>query len=207
MATLKIKECTGYTKEEAFAELNFDPINPLVKGNNATLAWINAGRPFPGSNKFKVFAIQQLVEKTKNKPGYGLHIVLENGVGNYRKRPYTVVNNKTTTTREWTIAYLIREDQLAMEHIPDEDSIEENATKLDISIMKMGPIVDTCESKAEAIARMKELTTENHKDYTALAVKIPDINAAAAYCIYTPGKKTKEGRYVAFGYDKEVDVK
>ena len=37
---IKIKECTGYTKEEAFAGLRFDPNNPLIKGANATQAWV-----------------------------------------------------------------------------------------------------------------------------------------------------------------------
>lgn len=207
MATLKIKDCSGYSKEEAFANLNFDPNNVLIKGSNATQAWIKHGRPSPGTKNFKIFAIQQLAEKTKNKPGYGLHIVLEGSVEDNRKRPYFVVNNKTTATREWTIAYLIREDELEAECIPDEDSYDENATKIDVNIIKMGQIVDTCESKAEALEKMKQLTTETHKDYTALAVKLPDINAASAFCLYTPGKKTKKGHFIAFGYDKEVDIK
>lgn len=211
MATLKIQECRGYTKQEAFAGLDYEPNSPLIKGCNATQAWINYGKPYPGHRDFKVFAIQQLSEKTKSQPGYGLYITLDSAVEDVRKRPYTVINNKTTTTREWQIMYLIREDELSISNLTSTDlddfGEEVDTSEIDISVINRGRIVDQCESKAEALRRMKELTTQTHKDYTALAVKIPDVNQAAAYCIYTPGKKAREGRFIAFGYDREVEIK
>lgn len=211
MATLKMIECRGFSKSEAFKNLNFNPDSPLIKGSNATQAWINYGKPIPGTRDFKIFAIQQLSDKTRNQPGYGLHIVLDSPVTDCRKRPYTIINNKTTSTREWKFVYLIREDELILNNLTTTDindfGEEIETTDIDVNIVKMGNIVDQCESKAEALARMKELTATNHKDYTALAVKVPDINPVAAYSIYTPGKKTQEGRFFAFGYDQDVELK
>lgn len=206
---LKIKECTGFSKEEAFSGLKFNPDCPLIKGSNATQAWIKYGQPFPGTNEFKRFAVQQLSEKTRMQPGYGLYIVLENPIVDTRKRPYTVINNKTETTREWTFVYLIREDELQLSNLQTKELDEygdeiEGSPEIDVSIVKMGRIVDQCASKAEAIQRMKDLTIKNHKDYSALAVKVPDINPIAAHCIYTPGANTKEGKFLAFGIDAEI---
>lgn len=205
---IKIKECKGFTKSEAFADLNFDPDCSLIKGANATRAWVLYGKPFPGTEDFRKFAEQQLIEKTKLKPGYGLHIIMENPVLDNRNRPYTVINNKTKSSREWKFVYLIREDQIKLSNIPrkyiDEDGIEVNDTETDVSIIKVGKIVDQCSSKSSAIERMKELTIKNHKDYSALAVKVPDVNPIAAHSIYTPGVNTKEGRFVAFGIDKNT---
>ena len=39
MEILQIKECIGYTKDDAFKYLNFDPNHPLIKGTNCTQAW------------------------------------------------------------------------------------------------------------------------------------------------------------------------
>ena len=206
---LKIKECSGFTKEEAFKDLKFNPDCPLIKGSNATQAWIKYGQPFPGTMEFKRFASQQLTEKTKLQPGYGLHIVLETPTVDTRKRPYTIINNKTETTREWSFVYFIREDELELSTLPTKDIDEygdeiEGAEEIDVSIVKMGRIVDQCDSKAKAIQRMKDLTSKNHKDYSALAVKVPDVNPIAAYSVYTPGANTKEGKFIAFGIDAEV---
>ena len=206
---LKIKECSGFTKEEAFKDLKFNPDCSLIKGANATQAWIKYGQPFPGTIEFKKFATQQLAEKTRLQPGYGLHIVLENPISDTRKRPYTIISNKTETTREWSFVYLIREDELKLTNLAQKDVDNygdeiEGTPELDVSVVKMGRIIDQCNSKAEAIQRMKELTSTNHKDYSALAVKVPDINPIAAYSIYTPGANTKMGKFVAFGINSEV---
>lgn len=209
MDILKIKECKGFTKEEAFKNLKFNPDCSFVKGANATQAWIKYGQPFPGTKDFKIFASQQLAEKTRMQPGYGLYIVLESPVLDTRKKPYTIINNKTQTTREWTFVYLIREDELELTNLPTNELDQygdeiEDASEIDVSIVKMGNIVGQCESKSKAIQLMKELTSKNHKDYSALAVKVPNINPIAAYSIYTPGANTKEGKFVAFGIDAEV---
>ena len=65
MGVLKIIECKGYTKEEAFAGLNFDPNNEIIPGVNATQAWNKAGRPIVGSVAFKRFITEELEKKVE----------------------------------------------------------------------------------------------------------------------------------------------
>ena len=208
MGSLKIIECKGFTKEEAFANLDFDPNSPVIPGTNATQAWNKAGKPIPGTLDFKRFITQQLFEKTKNEPGYGIHIVLDPPIRDIRKRPYTIVNNKATGTREWKFQYWIREDKLDItwfsepkydEYDGEIDSMEE---KFAINVVKPGLIVEICDNKAKALDIVKNLTTETHKSYSILAVKVPDIAPISAYCMYTPSISAKEGTFVACGINK-----
>lgn len=217
---LKIEECEGYNKEEAFAHLNFDPNHSAIPGCNATMAWSKAGKPIPGSNKFKQFIIQQLDEKTKNVKGLGVYIVLKSPVKDTKKRPYTIINKKTEGTRHWTYAYFIQETELSVNRLNQESSdnkyeIEEyedsetpqvkNVDDLDITILSRGPIVDIVDNKADALAKAKMLTTETHKDYTILVVQLPDTSPVAGYSIYTPSAGTKKGLWIAAGYEYKND--
>ena len=147
MNQLKIVECKGFTKEEAFAKLNFDPNNTLIPGTNATQAWKKAGSPIVGTQDFKRFVTQQLQEKTKSQPGYGIHIVLDPPLKDIRLRPYTIVNNKATSTRDWKFVYWIREDILDVsslkEQITDEYGDDAGTTEnLVISVIEPGNIVE-----------------------------------------------------------------
>ena len=206
---LKIIECTGYTKEEAFANLKFNPDSPVVPGSNATQAWGKVGKPNVNTLAFKRFIVEQLEEKTKNEPGYGIYIVIDPPIRDIRKRPYTVVNCKATATREWKFVYHIREDKLDInylkEPIYDEygELTDESEESMEISILEPGLIVATCESKAEALVKMKELITETHKCYSILPAKVPDITPVAAFGFYTPSSKAKKGTYIACGFEKE----
>jgi len=210
MSQLKIVECHGFTKDEAFADLNFDPNNPAIPGTNATQAWNKAGKPIPGTLDFKRFVIQQLEDKTKMYPGYGIHIVMDPPARDVRKRPYTIVNNKATGTREWTLQYWIREDvldttkfnALKYDEYGDPDGTEEQTV---IGVVEPGIIREICNSKAEAFDKAKELTSQTHKCYSILAVKTPDIAPIAAYCIYTPSSNAKEGTFIACGIEKKND--
>ena len=209
MSILKIVECKGYTKEEAFANLRFDPNSPIIPGTNATQAWNRAGKPIPGSLDFKRFVTQQLEEKTKSKPGFGIHIVLDPPIKDVRRRPYTVINNKATGTREWKFVYEIREDILDVNWLAN-PSIDEdgNMTQvgedvMEISVVEPGLVVEVCESKSEALEKMKELITQTHKCYSILPIKVPDIAPIAAFGIYTPSSGSKEGTFIACGINKE----
>ena len=211
MGVLKIVECKGYTKEEAFAHLHFDPNSPVIPGVNATQAWHKAGSPIVGSQAFKQFITQQLEWKTKNKPGYGIHIVLSPSKRDIRNRPYTIINNKTEGTREWQFVYQIREDVLDInwevepEYDDDGEMIPGTGEGAEISVMETGRIVDVCASKADACKRVKELITATHKCYSILPVKVPNIAPIAAFGIYTPSSNAKEGTFIACGIDKEDD--
>ena len=211
MGLLKIVECKGFTKDEAFANLGFDPNSPVIPGTNATQAWNKAGRPIVGSLDFKRFITQQLEEKTKNEPGFGIHIVLDPPVKDIRRRPYTVINNKATGTREWRFVYQIREDVLDVnwlaEPIIDENGnlVQAGEEVMEISVTEPGLVVEVCDSKAEALEKMKQLITATHKCYSIIPVKVPDIAPIAAFGIYTPSSGAKEGIFVACGINKEKE--
>jgi hypothetical protein len=194
-----IKECQGYTKEEAFAGLRFDPNSPLIKGANATQAWNLAGRPTIGTTKFKQFVIEQLADKTKFEPGYGIHIVMDASVEDKRKRPYTVLNNKTIGTREWKFRYQIREDSIICENIEGEDYSD-----VSITVAERGMVVAESDSKAEALELAKQLTSQTHKDYSIVAIKVPDKSPISAFVLYTPSKNAKVGTFIACGINGEL---
>ena len=194
-----IKECQGYTKEEAFANLRFDPNSPLIKGANATQAWNLAGRPTIGTTKFKQFVVEQLADKTKFEPGYGIHIVMDASVEDKRKRPYTVLNNKTIGTREWKFKYQIREDSIICENIEGDDYSD-----VSITVAERGMVVAESDSKAEALEIAKQLTSQNHKDYSIVAIKVPDKSPISAFVLYTPAKNAKVGTFIACGINGEI---
>lgn len=209
--TLKIVECTGFTKEEAFRYLKFKPDGALP-GCNATQAWRRAGSPNVNSKAFRRFIIDQLNKKTKNEPGLGIHIVIEPPIRDTRKHPYIIINNKTPGTRDWKIAYEIREDKLDIsnyrEPVYDEygDPIEnEYNESVDISVIEPGPIVEVCDSKADALDKMKQLISTTHKCYSLKIVKVPNLAPLAAFGFYRPSSGAKKGIYVACGIEKEIE--
>lgn len=207
---LKMIECRGFTKDEAFKDLNFDPNNPVIPGVNATQAWNKAGSPIPGTVDFKRFITLQLEEKTKYKPGYGIHIVLSPPVRDIRRRPYSIINNKTAGTREWTFKYYIREDMLDVtwlddyEQNEDGEIVQADTESMEITVTQPGPVVEICDSKAEALRKMKDLITATHKCYSILPVKVPNITPVAAFGLYTPSNGAKEGIFLACGINKEI---
>lgn len=199
MAEPIIKECQGYTKDEAFASLKFNPNSPLIKGANATQAWNLAGRPMVGTTRFKQFVVEQLADKTKFAPGYGIHIVMDSNVEDKRKRPYSVINNKTIGTREWKFKYQIREDIINFDII-ESDGYED----VNITIAERGMVIEECDSKAEALEIAKRLTTQNHKNYSIVAIKVPDKSPISAFVLYTPSKNARVGTFIACGINSEV---
>lgn len=199
MAEPIIKECQGYTKDEAFASLKFNPNSPLIKGANATQAWNLAGRPMVGTTKFKQFVVEQLADKTKFASGYGIHIVMDSNVEDKRKRPYSVINNKTIGTREWKFKYQIREDLINFDVIESEGYED-----VSITVAERGMVVEECDSKAEALEIAKRLTTQNHKNYSIVAIKVPDKSPISAFVLYTPSKNARVGTFIACGINSET---
>lgn len=208
MDKLKIIECHGYSREEAFKDLKFDPACAAIRGNNATQAWVKYGKPIPGTAAFNRFVSQQLMEKTKCVPGLGLHIVLEQPIQDTRKRPYTLINMINKGKRNWVLKYQIRQDDIFINSLPNK-SIDYDGTLisdgdvLDISVSKIGSVIDICDSKSEALAKAKQKTTETHKNYSIIPIKVPDKTPISAFSLYTPASKTKEGIYIAFGIDRD----
>ena len=54
-----------HSKEEAFANLDFDPNSPVIPGTNATQAWNKAGKPIPGTLDFKRFIKPKYYESAR----------------------------------------------------------------------------------------------------------------------------------------------
>lgn len=194
MDLLKIKECKGYTTQEAFKDLNFVADDPLIK-SNVTNSWFNAGKPYPGTTAFKLWATKILDKRTRTLPGKGLYIVIRPPIPDTRRLPFTVVNDRERTVKKWVRIYQIREDLI---------SLRTEGNEASISIREEGPIVAECPLKKDAIEKMKELTIQNHKSYSLLCVKIPAENRISAVCVYTPSKKARKGKYIAFGINAEI---
>jgi len=150
-------------------------------------------------------------KKTKNEPGYGIHIVLDPPIRDIRKRPYTIINNKATSTREWKFQYWIREDVLDITWFTEpkydeyDGEIESTEEKFAINVAKPGQVVEICDNKAKALEIVKDLITQTHKSYSILAVKVPNIAPISAYCLYTPSISAKEGTFIACGINKIDD--
>lgn len=208
MDSINIVECRGFSKEEAFANLKFDPYCPAIRGTNTTTAWEREGKPIPGTVQFKRFITQQLMEKTKLVAGLGLYIVLEQPIPDTRKRPYSLINNVVRSTREWNLIYQIREDEIVVDsftvkEVDFDGNLVPGDIKKDISVSKVGSVVGEYNSKAEAIAEAKKLTTITHKNYSIVPIKIPDKTQIAAFVLYSPSSNSKEGTFIAFGVDKD----
>ena len=74
---------------------------------------------------------------------------------------------------------------------------------MEISVIEPGLIVEMCNSKAEALDKMKKLITATHKCYSILPIKVPDIAPIAAFGLYTPSSGAKEGTFIACGINAE----
>lgn len=194
MELLKIKECKGYSTQEAFKDLNFVADDPLIHAN-VTTSWIHAGKPYPGTSAFKLWAVGVLEKRTHTLPGKGLYIVIKPPILDTRKQPFTVVNDNQRLPKKWIRLYQIREDVISMRKDDDE---------VIVSIKEEGPIIEEYPLKKEAIERMKELTSITHKSYSLLCVKVPEENRVSAVCVYTPSKRARKGKYIAFGINAEI---
>ena len=73
---------------------------------------------------------------------------------------------------------------------------------MEISVTEPGLVVEVCDSKAEALDKMKKLITTTHKCYSILPVKVPNIAPIAAFGLYTPSSGAKEGTFIACGINK-----
>ena len=124
---------------------------------------------------------------------------MDSSVEDKRKRPYTVINNKTIGTREWKFKYQIREDLINFEEIETEDYQD-----VSITVAERGMVVEECDSKAEALEIAKKLTTLNHKNYSIVVIKVPDKSPISAFVLYTPSKNAKVGTFIACGINGEV---
>jgi hypothetical protein len=194
MDQIQLKECIGYSPEEAFEGLGFIVIDPAFN-SDATPAWYSAGKPIPGTTRFKLWATKMLQKRTRAVVGRGLYIKLRHPRKNQRSLPYTLIKDKGQIEGNWEMIYQIREDEITFKKEEDEAIV---------NIENEGPIVAEFKLKEDAINWMKRNTIENKKSYSLCRVKVIQDNRISAVCVYTPSKGCRPGKYLAFGLDSTV---
>lgn len=205
---LKIIECTGECKEEAFKDLPFDPNCPYVKGVNVKRAWKKAGCPLPGTTNFKTFMAANVYRITKNTPGLGVYLEIDQCIENTRLKPYKVFNYKKIGLSDWHSGYIIREDDIVISDFVTRERNELGKTVVtdqiqEAIITKTGNMTEFWEYKEDAINRMKELTTATKKSYSLIPIKFNPELKPAAVCVYTASKSSKQGTWIVAGFPLE----
>lgn len=187
------KEATGYSKELAFETTGLDVSYDKLK--NATIAWKKVGSPL-NSKALTAFAEQYL----KSKKAVGAYIVVESASSDTRSNPYSVINERTTGKRKAKTTYQIKEGSFKVKEttVVDENG-KESVVKTVTGVTNLGAVEATADKKDVAIKLMKELISENKKNYVIEIVKeITEGQKYAAYGTYTPSKSAKQGKFIFF---------
>lgn len=199
---IKIKEVAGFSKEEALkaSGLEFEVIEI-----NATQAWTKAGKPSFGSADFKKFAEAFYANKlAKKASGSAAVVVVEGAVEDTRIRPYKFERIERPESE-----FMLDEDG---NKVKDENgkSIITKAFKTkwerqyQIVDKATGYIWTKADTMGNAEKAAKEVTAIEHVDVVIKDVQVP-VNRPeiVATCDYTPAAKTKEGRYIFFGVERD----
>ena len=187
------KEATGYSKELAFDTTGLDVSYDKLK--NATIAWKKAGSPL-NSKTLTAFAEQHL----KSKKAVGAYVVIDGFSSDTRSNPYSVINERTTGKRKAKTTYQIKEGEFKVKDstVVNENG-EESVVKTVTGVTNLGAVEATADKKDVAIKLMKELISENKKNYVIEIVKeITEGQKYAAYGTYTPSKSAKQGKFILF---------
>ena len=187
------KEATGYSKELAFETTGLDVSYDKLK--NATIAWKKAGSPL-NSKTLTAFAEQYL----KSKKAVGAYVVIDGSSSDTRSNPYSVINERTTGKRKAKTTYQIKEGEFKVKEttVVNENG-EESVVKTVTGVTNLGAVEATADKKDVAIKLMKELISENKKNYVIEIVKeITEGQKYAAYGTYTPSKSAKQGKFIFF---------
>ena len=195
MDRIVLKECVGYSPDEAFEGLGFVANDPAID-SDVTPAWYCAGKPTPGTKQFFMWATKMLQKRTRAVVGRGLYIRLRHPKKNTRSMPYTIIKDHGLNQGKWEMIYQVREDVISFKK-GEEEAI--------VNIDNEGPVVAEFKMKEDAIEWMKMSTTENKKSYSLCRVKVIQNNRISAVCVYTPSKGSKPGKYLAFGLDSTVN--
>lgn len=187
------KEATGYSKELAFETTGLDVSYDKLK--NATIAWKKAGSPL-NTKQLNAFMEQYL----KNKKAVGAYVVVEGSASDTRSNPYSVINERTTGKRKAKTTYQIKEGSFKVKETTSiNEEGEEIVVKTVTGVSDLGAVEATADKKDVAIKLMKELISENKKNYVIEIVKeITEGQKYAAYGTYTPSKSAKQGKFLFF---------
>lgn len=205
---LKIIECTGASKKEAFKDLPYNPDCSYIRGVNVKKAWKKAGSPSPGTTNFKTFMATQVYNVTKNTPGLGVFLEIDKCVMNTRTKPYTVFNYKKVGSSKWVAGYIIREDNVVISdyNVRERDELGRSVitdTIQEAIITKTGPMIEFCMFKKDALNRIKELSKVTQKSYSLIPVKYEPGLKPAATCVYTTSKSAKQGTWITAGFPED----
>ena len=197
---MKSFEAVGYSKQKAIESINLD-VN-LEKFVNATSKWKNAGSPL-NTKDLNNFMTSYL-KGTKAMGGY---IVVDAAVDDTRQRPYSVINEVTDGKRKTKTFYQIKEAEFTTKYkkenkvVLDEEG-NEVTKEVEIPVVKLtavGAIVDKADKKDAANRLMKELITENKRQYVIeIAKEVVEGKKYASYGDYTPSSAAKQGKFIFF---------
>ena len=186
---IKIIPVKGFTRQEAFDNIDTFKAD-IIRGCNATQAWIKAGKPIFGTPNFKRFCLEQLMVKTKCAPGLGCYIVVENAIPNTRSKPCEIVPaTNTKGARKYKRVHLISEAVL-----------KKTKKSPEPEIIAIGTPIVSCATLKEANQAMRDLIYETQKDYIIQSIKVPT-NSVETYGIFVPSSSAKLGTYIAFGVE------
>ena len=190
---MKSVEVQNYSKHAALETTGFDVEMDRLK--NATQAWKKAGSPV-NTKALNNFMNSYL----KDKKAIGGYIVIEPAADDTRLRPYSVINETTKGKRKAKTTYQIKEAELKLrtKKIIDSETGEESEVT-EAEVLSTGIVANRAAKKQEAFKLMKELISENRKNYVVEIVKeITEGQKYAGYGVYTPSKSAKMGKFVFF---------
>jgi len=191
MASVKIETVKGFTKEEAFSQVEGLNVGKIF---NATPKWKKVGEPVIGSKEFKLFAAEFL----KNKKASEAYVTLKAGSADTRLNPYKVVSVKTEGKRKFKRFYQVTEAELEVKlgKVVDEETGKEKEIVKSVDVISRGSIAGKAEKKSDAESLMKELIAENKISYVIdIVEEVVEGEPIASFGIYTPSTSAVEGTF------------
>ena len=148
---------------------------------DATTAYKNAGKP--QEKELVDFCNDYLAKTTKSAPGVGCIITIEAGVSDSRENPYTVKDIKNEKgKRTYKMGYQLIDRET-------------------------NTLLCTCfGTKADAKEQAKNFYRDGYKGnmFVKYVKEVVEGEVGAFEVVYTPSKSTKQGKYILFGFPKEV---
>lgn len=189
---MKIIEANAYNKTAAFEATQLDA--DFEKMKNATQKWKREGSPIRDKD-LKKFAEAYL----KDNKLMAAYIVVESSSDDTRMRPYNIINQVTDGKRKSRTAYQIKQGEFKVKYSKSVDAEGKEKEVATVTVEALGAVEKSVDKKDTAVKLMKELITENKKNYVVEIVKeITEGQRFAAYGEYTPSKSAHLGKFVFF---------
>lgn len=175
-------EITAASKKEAFEKIEKEYFT--VKGNATRTYgnWLKSQTGEVTDRDKKMFMLDYLEKTSKSAAGIGFVICLQSPVADTRERPYTISNVRNEEGK--------RRAKKALVWVDDETGT---------------PIARVFGTKSEASKVLKELyKTGKYKGnaHCEIHYDIVEGNPVVMKAKYTPSKKTQDGVWIAFGFER-----